>query len=199
MSRAPLKDTGTQAAKATGLLREVEQLALPTDGPPNIDTVRALCHDLRQPLAAIMLLARSEGGDVRSRMDGILDQAQWLSDMVEGVIGDAAEDLPANLDVVELASRCVLLAQPTATCQVRFSGADRALAVAAPGALSRAVNCVLDNAVRAAGPGGHVTVEVTGTDAEITIRVIDDGSGLGHVPTNNALALTITRALISAW
>src|SRR5665648_207599 len=139
MSRAPLKDTGKHA-KAVGLPREVEQLALPKDGPPNIDTVRALCHDLRQPLAAIMLLARSEGGDVRRRMAGILDQVQWLSDMVEAVIGDAAEDLPANLDVVELASRCVQLAQPTAACQVSFSGADQALAVAAPVALSRAVN-----------------------------------------------------------
>ena len=197
MSRAPLKDTGMQA-KAVGLPREVEQFALPMDGPPNIDTVRALCHDLRQPLAAIMLLAGSEGGDVRRRMDGILEQAQWLSDMVEGVIGGAAEDLPANLDVVELASRCVQLAQPTATCQVSFAGADRALAVAAPVALSRAVSCVLDNAVRAAGPGGQVTVEVTGTDAEVTIRVIDDGPGLGHVPTNNSLGLTITRALVSA-
>jgi Response regulator containing a CheY-like receiver domain and an HTH DNA-binding domain len=197
MSRAPLKDKGTHA-KATGLLREVAQIAQPTSGPPNIDTVRALCHDLRQPLAAIMLLARSEGGDIQHRMDGILDQAQWLSDMVEGVIGDAAEDLPTNVDVAELASRCVLLAQPTAACQVRFVGADRAMAVAAPVALSRAVNCVLDNAVRAAGHGGHVTVEVAGTDAEITIRVIDDGPGLGHVPPNNSLGLTITRALVSA-
>ena len=114
------------------------------------------------------------------------------------VIGDAAEDLPTNVDVAELASRCVLLAQPTAACQVRFVGADRAMAVAAPVALSRAVNCVLDNAVRAAGHGGHVTVEVAGTDAEITIRVIDDGPGLGHVPPNNSLGLTITRALVAA-
>jgi len=197
MSRAPLKDTDIRA-DATGPLREMEQLALPIDSPPNIDTVRALCHDLRQPLAAIMLLARSEGGDIRHRLDGILEQAQWLSDMVEGVIGGAAEDLPANLDVVELASRCVLLAQPTATCEIRFAGPDRALAVAAPVALGRAVNCVLDNAVRAAGHGGHVTVEVAGTDAEITIRVIDDGPGLGHVPPNNSLGLTITRALVSA-
>ncbi|NMM22664.1 MAG: response regulator [Phycicoccus sp.] len=185
-------------AKATGLLREVEQLALPTDGPPNIDTVRALCHDLRQPLAAIMLLASSDGGDVRRRMDGILEQAQWLSDMVEGVLGDAAEDLPTNLDVVGLASRCVQLAQPTARCRVSFSGVGRALAVAAPVALSRAVNCVLDNAVRAAGPGGHVTVEVATTGAEVTIQVIDDGPGLGHVPPNNSLGLTIARALVSA-
>ena len=39
---------------------------------------------------------------------------------------------------------------------------------------------------------------MTGTDGEITILVIDDGPGLGHVPTNNSLGLTITRALVAA-
>ncbi len=52
--------------------------------------------------------------------------------------------------------------------------------------------------MRAAGPGRHVTVEVTGIDHEVTIRVIDDGPGLGKVPSHNSLGLTITRALVSA-
>jgi len=43
-------------------------------------------------------------------LDGILDQAQWLAEMVEGVIGDAADDVPRRVDVVDLASRCVLRA-----------------------------------------------------------------------------------------
>ena len=179
------------------LLEDVSTIAQPTS-PPSIDTVRALCHDLRQPLAAILLLAGSESGDVRRRMDGILDQAQWLSDMVEGVIGGAADDPPVGVDVVDLASRVVRRAQRTARCQIGFVGTSRAVSVIAPVALSRAVSCVLDNAVRAAGPGGQVTVEVTGTDGEITILVIDDGPGLGHMPTNNSLGLTITRALVSA-
>jgi signal transduction histidine kinase len=179
------------------LLQDVSAIVQPTS-PPSIDTVRALCHDLRQPLLAILLLAGCEGGDVRHRLDGILDQAQWLSDMVEGVIGGAADDPPVDVDVVDLAARAVLRAQPTARCQIGFVGPSRAVAVIAPVALSRAVSCVLDNAVRAAGPGGQVTVEVTGTDGEITILVIDDGPGLGHVKTNNSLGLTITRALVSA-
>ena len=182
---------------STVLVREFSPAVRPTS-PPSIDTVRALCHDLRQPLAAILLLAGSESGDVRRRMDGILDQAQWLSDMVEGVIGGAADDLPSNVDVAELASRCVVRAQPTATCRIAFFGCDNAKTVATPVALSRAVSCVLDNAVRAAGPGGQVTVEVTGTDAEISVRIIDDGPGLGKVPRNNSLGLTITRALVAA-
>jgi len=41
-------------------------------------------------------------------------------------------------------------------------------------------------------------VEVTSNTSDIAIRVIDDGPGLGNVPTNNSLGLTITRALVSA-
>ena len=180
------------------LLHQLTPTVQPAGASKSLDTVRALCHDLRQPLAAILLLAGAEGGDVRRRLDGILDQAQWLADMVEGVIGGAADDRPGSVDVVDLASRCVLRARTTSDCEIEFIGADGAMAVAAPVALSRAVCCVLDNAVRAAGPGGHVTVEVNGTAHEIIIRVVDDGPGLGHVPANNSLGLTIARALVCA-
>ena len=164
----------------------------------HLDTVRALCHDLRQPVTAIVLLAGADSCDTRRRMDGILDQAQWLAEMVEGVIGDAAHDAPRSVDVVDLASGCVRRAQHTADCQIEFSSTDCAMVRAAPLALSRAVSCVLDNAVRAASPGGHVTVDVTGTACEIVIRVSDDGPGLGHVPTHNSLGLPIARALVCA-
>ena len=107
-------------------------------------------------------------------------------------------DRAAGVDVVDLASRCAMRAQPTARCEIECIGIERAMALVAPVALSRAVSCILDNAVRAAGFGGHVTVEVNGTDSEVTIQVIDDGPGLGKVPTNNSLGLTITRALVCA-
>jgi PAS domain S-box-containing protein len=170
----------------------------PMNPPKSLDTIRALCHDLRQPLAVILLLAGADGGDVRHRLGGILDQARWLSDMVENVIGGAADDPATSIDVVDLAARCAMRAQPIARCEIECIGIERAMALVAPVALSRAVSCVLDNAVRAAGPGGHVTVEVNGTDSEVTIQVIDDGPGLGKVPTNNSLGLTITRALVCA-
>jgi K+-sensing histidine kinase KdpD len=164
----------------------------------HLDTVRALCHDLRQPLAAILLLAGARDGDVEHRFSGILDQAQWLADMVESVIGGAADDLPENTDVVDLALGCVQRARTGAGCDIGLVGVDHAFTVVAPVALGRALNSLLDNAVRAAGPGGQVTVEVSGTVHEIAICVIDNGPGLGNVPTHNALGLTITRALVSA-
>lgn len=196
MSGAPRDDTDIGAL--SGVLQDGTAPTQPVGGNPNLDTIRALCHDLRQPLAAILLLAGAESGDARGRLGMIFDQAQWLSDMVEGVISDAADDQPRPVDVVTLAARCVRLAQSTALCQIEFSGTDRAMAVAAPIALSRAVGCVLDNAVRASGESGQVTVGVTCTDDVVTVRVIDDGPGLGHVTSNNSLGLTITRALVSA-
>jgi K+-sensing histidine kinase KdpD len=179
-------------------LLEGTRLEWPDVAPESLDTVRALCHDLRQPLAAIRLMAAVESGDVRHQFDAILEQAQWLTDLVEEVIGDAAGDRLARVDVVELVSRCVVRAQQTASSEIGFVYAEGAVAVAAPVALGRAVGCVLDNAVRAAGDGGRVDVEVTRTPREIIILVNDDGPGLGRVPTENSLGLTITRALISA-
>jgi signal transduction histidine kinase len=182
----------------SAILHEETQSVMPTRSPRSLDTVRALCHDLRQPLAAIRLLAGARGGDVGRRFDGILEEAEWLSELVEGVIGGAADDSPVRVDVVDLVTHCVHRAKTTATCLIGFFVTDQAMVVVSPVALSRALSCVLDNAVRAAGAGGQVTVEVTGTYSDITIRVIDDGPGLGQVPTNNALGLTITRALVSA-
>ncbi|HEY8882952.1 MAG TPA: HAMP domain-containing sensor histidine kinase [Dermatophilaceae bacterium] len=182
---------------ANGFLLAVSTTTLPS-GAATLDTVRALCHDLRQPLAAIRLLAGAESGDVQGRFDGILEQAEWLSDMVEDVIGGAADDRPTDVDVADLTFRCVLRARPTAPCQIGFFGTDQTMVVGAPVALSRAVSCLLDNAVRAAGEVGRVIIVVSGTDSFVTIRVIDDGPGLGHVPTNNSLGLTIARALVSA-
>jgi len=44
----------------TALVEDLSRAASSRD----IDTIRALCHDLRQPLAAILLLSGSGEGDV---------------------------------------------------------------------------------------------------------------------------------------
>lgn len=164
----------------------------------SVDTVRALCHDLRQPLAAIMLLAATETGDVRRRLAAILDQAQWLADLVDDVLVDAAADHTTVVDVGALTWTCVLRARPTAECGVDFVGQEGALAQVQPIALGRAVSCVVDNAARAAGAGGHVEVTVTGSGGEVAVTVADDGPGLGRMQSRSSLGLVITRALVAA-
>jgi signal transduction histidine kinase len=163
-----------------------------------IDTVRALLHDLRQPLAAILLLAGTDGGDTGRKLDVIAGQARWLADLVEVSLSDAATDEVSATNVAGLAESAVERAQATADCEVSLEVDDVVPAGARPVALSRALACVLDNAVRAAGPGGHVDVNVhTGSDG-VHLTVSDDGPGIGRITTRTSLGLTTTRAMVAA-
>src|SRR6478735_1241680 len=123
-------------------------------GASGVDGVRALCHDLRQPLAAILLLSESGVGDPERRLATIRDEARWLATMIDDVLVEAP--------------------------------------------VGRAVGCILDNAIRAAGPHGSVTVEVREDGGHVQVVVEDDGPGLGKVPAHTSMGLTITAALVSA-
>jgi signal transduction histidine kinase len=163
-----------------------------------IDTVRALLHDLRQPLAAILLLAGTEGGDVGRKMDGIAGQARWLAELVETSLSEAAADEVTTTDVVAIAERAATRARATTHCDITVASVGAQEAWARPVALSRALGCVLDNAVRAAGEGGHVRID-TYTDHEgVHLTVTDDGPGLGKVTARTSLGLTTTRAMVAA-
>ena len=163
------------------------------------DTVRALLHDLRQPLAAILLLSQSEGGDVSRKFDVIAGQAKWLAELVETSLGGgAATDEVVVCDVAEVAREGVHRAAATARCTITMEGQEVALAWARPVALSRALACVLDNAVRAAGEGGHVQVHVHEDFEGVHLSVVDDGPGLGKIASRTSLGLTTTRAMVAA-
>jgi len=163
-----------------------------------IDTVRALLHDLRQPLAAILLLAGTDGGDVGRKMEGIAGQARWLADLVETVLSDAAKDEITTTDVASLVTTAVTRAQATTTCEIVVDAPDAPEVWARPVALSRALACVLDNAVRAAGEGGQVTVGIHGDCGGVHLTVSDNGPGLGRVAARTSLGLTTTRAMVAA-
>lgn len=166
-----------------------------------IDTIRALLHDLRQPLAAILLLSGTDAGDVARKMEGISGQARWLADLVEVVLSGAADDEVRCTDLDGLLADVVRRARATAQCSIELDTCGASGALARPVALSRAVACVLDNAVRAAGPDGRVTVAVMADPAEpeiVRITVSDNGPGLGKVAGRTSLGLTTTRAMVAA-
>ncbi len=163
-----------------------------------IDTVRALLHDLRQPLAAIMLLAGAEGGDVSRKMEGIAGQARWLSDLVDTVLSGAASDDITRTDVAGLAEFAVSRARTTTSCEITLDHQGAPQVWARPVALSRALACVLDNGIRAAGEDGHVTVSVHQANDGVHLAVVDDGPGLGQVSARTSFGLTTTRAMVVA-
>jgi signal transduction histidine kinase len=163
-----------------------------------VDAVRALCHDLRQPLSAILLLAEPGVGDHERRLATIRDEARWLASMIDDVLTDAPVDHPDVVDVLGVVQGCAERARPTAACAITVTGPPGAEAFVPAVGLGRSVGCILDNAIRAAGPGGHVSVEVREQSGSIHVVVEDDGPGLGKVATHTSMGLTITAALVSA-
>lgn len=178
----------------TAVLPDIDRPGAATE----IDAVRALLHDLRQPLAAILLLSGAESGDVARKMAGISSQARWLAQLVEAVLCDGSGDELVRTDVAELADMAIRRTRPTAGCDVRLEVQGSALAWARPVALGRALACVLDNAIRAAGEGGHVVVRVASDHSDVRLSVRDDGPGLGKIASGTSLGLTTTRAMVAA-
>ena len=163
-----------------------------------VDDVRALCHDLRQPLAAILLLSESGLGDPGEAAGHHPRRGPVAGDDDRRRARRGPVDRPDVVDVLHVVRGCVERAEPTAACSLSVTGRSGAEAFVPPVALGRAVGCILDNAIRAAGPHGSVTVEVREDSGHVQVVVQDDGPGLGKVPAHTSMGLTITAALVSA-
>lgn len=165
---------------------------------PDTDPVRSLLHDLREPLAAILLLSESSQGDVRERLNSIQEQASWLAELVAASLDGAAGDHPADVDACALANETATRARMTTSTTIDVEVVGDGHVRARPIALARALGCLVDNAVRAAGPTGHVLIWVGTCDDGFHIRVLDDGPGLGRVAPRTSIGLATTRAMVAA-
>lgn len=164
------------------------------------DTIRALLHDLRGPVAAIRNLAGLPGLPPERRMQAIENQADWLHRLIEVALSDGGHDELDNVDASEEVERAVRMVRPLTTAEITVRAPAPLVVWARPVALERALACVLDNACRAAGPEGHIGVHVDadpGTSMGI-IRVVDDGPGPGRIAAQTSLGLTTTRAMTAA-
>lgn len=163
----------------------------------DFDDVRSLCHDLRQPLAAISLLARADETDTQTRLAGIRHEVGWLSDLVDSVLGDPGVAEAEVIDLSELArfaTSCVAAPSGT-TLSVDVEGAVFVCGRRVP--LARALMCLLDNALRAAGEAGRVEVTVFRRASYAVIAVTDDGPGVGRILPQHSLGLVTVRAVLA--
>lgn len=177
-------------------------------GQVSLLELRGLCHDLRQPLAAIWLLADAAKAGLppgpapderlRVRLSAILDQVRWLADVVDDVLDPAPPGSEVPLDLLEVSAAAVQRARPTSRAQITLSGSPRVLVLADAVALRRALGNLLDNAVRAAGPGGRVRVRVSARGGSARVRVMDSGPGFGLLPRGHGLGLLVVRSFVEA-
>jgi signal transduction histidine kinase len=169
----------------------VQHMPPPCTGDP---ALRALCHDLLQPLVAIRMLADPRIGDDDARLAAIRHEVTWLTDLVESVLDGPAEDRHEPLDLMDVAAYALSCCAPSAA--VTLEGSSDVRVVAPRVALVRALICLLDNAARAAGKDGRVTVRVSASGSRAVVKVADDGPGLGNlVPQHSIGLVTVARVL----
>lgn len=175
-----------------------------TEAPDHlVRSVQLVLHEIRQPLAALFALAeaaRSRPGvpeEVRTYLGQIIEQAGEISDAAwsvlspDGAAGNSGTE-PADAD--EIVTSVLAGFGLTWTGSFLRQGHRGSTPVAGDRAsVRRCLVNVVDNAVRAAGPAGRVTVGVrVGTDA-VRVLVDDDGPGFGQVPSRSGMGLRITR------
>ena len=169
-----------------------------------VQQLRETFHDMRQPVANTMALAAAALTEpalpavARDRLEQIVEQAEWLADMIHSCLVAQHQEEPDDTpkpgrelaDIVHvvgevIAAECltwpgdVMLTAPAGPVWCMFD----------PVLLRRAVSNVLGNAVRAAGPTGTVSVEIQPRDGAVRLTVEDSGPGFGEIPSGAGLGL----------
>jgi K+-sensing histidine kinase KdpD len=170
-----------------------------------VQQLRETFHDMRQPVANTMALAAAALTEpalpavARDRLQQIVEQAEWLADMIHSCLVAHQQEAPDDIekpghdlaDIVHvvgevIAAECltwpgdVSLTAPAGPVWCQFD----------PMLLRRAVSNVLDNAMRAAGPTGTVSVGIHQRDGVVLLAVEDNGPGFGEIPGGAGLGLS---------
>jgi signal transduction histidine kinase len=156
-----------------------------------------VCHDLRQPLAAIALLAESAVAETevsestQTRLNQIAAATAWMSSIVREAEAAVAAATDLEIDLRDTA-RDSAATPGWNQIDWRIELGERPIRMRAnPVLLRRAVANMVDNACRAAGPGGTVRVRVRKVARWATIDVEDSGPGFGHIPTGHGLGMLV--------
>jgi signal transduction histidine kinase len=146
-----------------------------------------IAHEIRNPIAAMRLKAENALAAAPERQADALRAIVVQIDRLEGLVGSLlALVQPLTLACAEvplrdwLAERVAAVAQKAAGKQVRVTveHAGPATARFDPNHVARAVDNLLDNAVRHAPRGGTVTLGALRIDHTLSIRVDDCGPGV---------------------
>jgi signal transduction histidine kinase len=177
------------------------------------DDIRAVCHDLRGHLATIGMIASALRSDpalpeaADRRLGSLLDEVAVSTEMVRRVVTGKRDVTQVDLDV--LARHCAERAAATALQPVGCK-TEPVTVCADRLQLTRLVDNLIENAVRAAGPDGQVVVRVQrrvdlhdaaradGTSALALLTVEDSGPGFGNAePGLASLGHRIARAVLA--
>lgn len=189
----PALETLVAAAKRRAELESqlIETKALRRSDAVQKAVLRAVSHDLRSPLTAITAAVRGLGSDTltdaaRTELVSVAaDEADRLSRLVNNLLdlsrlqAGGAEPRTAWCSLAEIVHAAADAApQPVGGFDIRLDEDLPALSCDAT-QLERAVGNVLENSARFAGER-PVSVRARASGAWLTLRVADDGPGIGR-------------------
>jgi signal transduction histidine kinase len=161
-----------------------------------------LTHDVRQSLAVVRALATLMESAPRLEAEAaehirlIQREVDWIGEMVAGA--DIEGDV-GDVDVGDVVCEAVTPLSRSSSCEVRVSREPGVTSLADAVELRRAARNLVDNAIRAAGPRGHVHIRVGTLGDEAVVEVGDDGPGFGRVPTQQGLGLVTVNRFASRF
>ncbi len=175
------------------------------DSPGIAQWLRETCHDMRQPVAGVLALAGAVLAApelsiaARRRLEQIVEQAEWLADMIQhGLLCESGEAAPQQSDAIRIASEAAAAERLTWPGEINLVRPAEPVRIAVhPLALRRIVANLLSNATRAAGPAGMVMIEV-GSHGGLALLMVDDsGPGFGQIQAGLGLGLpAVARSVI---
>lgn len=166
------------------------------------DALVKLCHDLRQYVAAGLLLSSMPDDEqlepeLRTRLQLIHQQFLHAADLIASAGSDPGIRR-SPVDLSSLVAECVDLVRVTHQVDVLVSDGDRPVIFGDPVLIRRAVANVLDNAARAAARSGTVTVSLGEDDSTAWVQVVDDGLGFGQIESGTGHGLAIVHEAVRA-
>lgn len=161
---------------------------------------RRLAHDLLQSVVIVEALVgtlrvrRDLDADVHARLESIRDEVRVMARLCDDQLDGHRPR--GGVDVAAVAARAVqrarVIYEGEITLEIRPAHLDG-------DALDweRCLFNLIENACRAAGPGGKVTARVWSDDEAVRVRVGDSGPGYGHTVTGRASLgmVTVTRVI----
>jgi len=167
--------------------------------------VRGLLHDVGHQVVTLSYLVetvRTEAdlpGGTRQRIELLAQEMSRLLELIESELpGAPPASEGSRLDLRPLAGQVARLARVRHGVPVLVLPGPDMTIEANPLVLWRVLTNVVDNAARAAAPGGRVEISLRDQEGP-AIDVADDGPGFGQGPPGSgSLGLAVTRSLLDA-
>jgi signal transduction histidine kinase/Pyruvate/2-oxoacid:ferredoxin oxidoreductase delta subunit len=164
-----------EALERSGRLASMGQLAA------------GIAHEVNNPLGTLLLHANllleecEDDAGEREDLETIVDQANRCKRIISGLLNFARQSrvLRQHTNVVELVEKTIRTAPIAENVQVRVeNGLADPIADIDPDQMVQVFTNLYTNAQHAMPEGGDLTIRLTGTPSDVTIQVIDTGTGI---------------------